>query len=260
METILDGRAKTESAVLALGMFDGLHIGHRVLLRKAKALAKAANAPLVACTFVKHPLEMIAPEKAPTLLTTFEERVQLMDKLGVDILYAVPFDREMMNQLPECYVGELVRHFHPTDMVCGYNHNFGKGGSGTPALLTVLGGALDFRTFIVPHITFEGRDVSSSIIRELLSQGDVKAARQLLLRPYRRMGVAVEQENGMCSISMPPNGKQTVPVGHYRVLATVNGKTFPSVLTIRQQESGGCAVPVKVDRYAQVQIDFLSQC
>ena len=142
MQTVLDGKYQAQSSVVALGMFDGVHIGHQVLLQKAKALAAQHGVPLVVCTFVQHPLTLIAPEKAPAMLTTLDERAAQMEALGVDVLYAQPFTKRIMTMPPEDYVGQLVRHFHPVAVVCGYNHTFGQGGKGTPALLSALGAAL----------------------------------------------------------------------------------------------------------------------
>lgn len=139
MQTVLDGRYAADRSVVALGMFDGVHIGHQVLLKKGRALADRQGVPLVACTFMDHPLQLIAPDKCPPMLTTFDERVRLMESLGVDVFYAMPFDRSVMDMPPEDYVGHLVRQFHPTDVVCGYNHTFGKKGGGTPALLGSAG-------------------------------------------------------------------------------------------------------------------------
>ena len=144
MKVILNGKHSEESSVLALGMFDGVHIGHQVLLERARTLHMRYGAPVVVCTFARHPMELIAPEKAPRLLTTLEERISLISHAGADVFFAMPFDEQMRDQPPECYVGELVRRLHPKAIVCGYNHSFGAGGSGSPALLQALGAALGF--------------------------------------------------------------------------------------------------------------------
>lgn len=241
MEIILDGKYKADASVVALGMFDGVHIGHQVLLKKAVALAKAAKAPLVACTFVNHPMTLIAPEKAPPLLSTFDERARLLEAMGVDVLYALPFDRAMMNQPPECYVGELVRRFHPTDVVCGYNHSFGQKGGGTPALLEVLGGALGFCTSVVPKITLGGLDVSSTAIRDRLAKGDVKGARALLGRPYSRRAAAEPLGKGLCRLTLTPDGKQDVGEGRYRALLETAQKRLPVTLKVDREGQTLCS-------------------
>ena len=206
MQTVLDGRYAADRSVVALGMFDGVHIGHQVLLKKGRALADRQGVPLVACTFMDHPLRLIAPDRCPPMLTTFDERVRLMENLGVDVLYAMPFDRSVMDMPPEDYVGHLVRQFHPTDVVCGYNHTFGRKGGGTPALLAALGGALGFAASVVPKITLEGQEVSSTAIRGWLRQGDAARARALLGRaPGRTLGAvhAAQWQAGRAQGDLP---------------------------------------------------------
>lgn len=216
MRIVTDGKALLEKSVLALGMFDGLHIGHRVLLERARVLAKRSHVPLVVCTFTEHPLTLIAPEKCPPSLTTLEEKASLMEKLGVDLLYAQPFTEEMRQMPPEVYVGELIRRFHPVDVVCGYNHTFGKDGSGTSAFLAALGDALGFHTHVVPQVTLEGQEVSSSRIRQALAQGKASEAAQLLGRPYE-IRVEACQEEGLVRLKQE-NGKQWLAQGSYRCL------------------------------------------
>lgn len=222
MEIVLNGKAFAEKSVIALGMFDGVHIGHKVLLERARVLANREKCPLIVCTFQQHPMELLCPEKAPKLLTTPEERQQALEAMGADMFFALPFDRETAEMPPECYVGELVRRFHPAYVVCGYNHHFGKDGSGSPALLEVLGGALGFQTSIVPQITLDGRAVSASDIRLRLEQGDAGAAARLLGRPYARRGTLTAQGRLLLA-----DLKQPVQDGKYRCRLTVGERKLP---------------------------------
>lgn len=237
MQIILDGKYTTDRSVVALGMFDGVHLGHRVLLQRGAALARHAGVPLVVSTFQEHPLQVIAPEKCPPQLTTFEERAKLMEELGVDVLYAMPFDSEIMSMPPEDYVGHLVRRFHPTDVVCGYNHTFGRKGEGKPALLQFLGDALGFATSIVPKITLEGREVSSTAIREHLAHGMVHEARMLLNRPYE---LTAEKTGELWRFAQ--ESKQKPMAGDYRVLVKADGKIRPAVARILTDGSVRCAL------------------
>lgn len=243
MQIILDGKYQAEKSVVALGMFDGVHIGHQVLLRKARALADERRVPLVACTFAQHPLALISPEKAPALLTTPEERAAQLEALGVDVLYAQPFDEELMHMLPEEYVGQLVRHFHPSAVVCGYNHTFGRNGSGTPALLGVLGGALGFDTVAVPQITLNGQEVSSTAVRSALGEGNARRAWQLLGRPYEQQAVAQKEDGGMCRLTLSQEGKQPLPAGTYRILWDDGNRRLPAVLHLESNCDGWCLLP-----------------
>lgn len=237
MRIVTDGKAAFDKAVLALGMFDGVHIGHQVLLERAKVLAKRSNVPLVACTFTDHPLSLIAPDKCPPMLSTPEERASVLEEMGVDLLFAQPFTEEMRQMPPEVYVGELIRRFHPVDVVCGYNHTFGKGGAGTSAFLAALGDALGFRTQVVPQVTLEGADVSSSAIRAALSSGEVAKAVRLLGRPYQMGGHLVCTEASPVAFIQEDARKQQPAPGKYRCLLVCGEslKTWPCMVVVTEE-------------------------
>ena len=259
MQIILDQAFQTERSVVALGMFDGVHIGHRVLLERAATLAKRHHAPLVVCTFQEHPLKVIAPDKCPPQLTTFEERCQLMESLGVDVLCAMPFSQETMDMPPEDYVGHLVRRFHPAAVVCGYNHTFGRKGEGTPALLEVLGGALGFETSVVPNITLEGSEVSSSAIRRHIQQGALAQARKLLARPYACQAQLLSREGMYCRFRPTEAGKQVVPKGSYRVFCSDMNRAYPAVMQVAAAGEAVCILPEKAPLGTEVCLQFWTE-
>lgn len=238
MRIVTDGKAACEKAVLVLGMFDGVHIGHRVLLDRARVLAKRSNAPLVACTFTTHPLALIAPDRCPPMLTTFAEKAALLEAAGVDLLFAQPFTEEMRQMPPEVYVGELVRRFHPVDVICGYNHTFGKNGAGTSAFLAALGDALGFRTQVVPQVTLNGAEVSSSMIRAALNEGNAAKAAQLLGRPYQLNGQWRYDETKRGAFHPENANKQQLAAGRYRCLLKCEA----------MQKSLPCVVKVEMDK------------
>ncbi len=247
MRIVTDGKAVFERSVLALGMFDGVHIGHRVLLERAKVLAKRSNVPLVACTFTEHPLSLVAPDHCPPMLTTLQERAALLEEAGVDLLFAQPFTEEMRQMPPEVYVGELMRRFHPVDVVCGYNHTFGKGGAGTSAFLAALGDALGFRTQVVPQVTLEGAEVSSSAIRNALKAGQASQAAMLLGRPYQLTAQLLPRENGAYKLYFAQDGKQQLAVKTYRCLMQMeNGKRFPCAVKCHSDGSAALQLPIAV--------------
>ena len=186
MKVCMDETTHTQASVVALGMFDGVHAGHQVLLRRARKLADMYGVPLVVQTFAQHPLCQIAPERCPPQLTTYAERLACLEKTGVDILYAPPFTTEMRDMPPEDFIGHLVRRWHPRAVVVGFNYTFGRGGEGTPALLHMVGHALGFETSIVPEIRIDGISVSSTHIRRLLAEGNTAVARAYLGRAYTR--------------------------------------------------------------------------
>ena len=260
MQIITDEKYIADQSVVALGMFDGVHIGHRVLLQRAAFLAREKGVPLIVCTFLEHPLQLIAPEKCPPMLATFEERNALMEEMGVDVLVAQPFTKETMDMLPEEYVGHLVRRFHPTDVVCGYNHTFGKKGQGTPALLDALGAALGFAVSIVPKITYEDSDVSSTVIRELIKNGDVDIAARMLQRPYRLDAHMLSRENGVCRLQLMNDGKQRPAAGRYRAACTDGKRRYPAVVRFMDDSMAEMKLPDRCALDKDVQLHLLVNC
>lgn len=243
MQISLDGQAKTEQSVLALGMFDGVHIGHEVLLQRAKALAKQRHVPLVACTFTTHPMQLIHPDQSPPMLTTLDERACRMEALGVDILCAQPFDRKVMDTPPEEYIAGLCRQFHPLFVVVGYNYSFGRKGEGTPELLRALGGVFGYTAEVVPQITLNGAEVSASVIRRLLGEGRVREAREMLHAPYQRLATVAAHCKAGYRLHMAPSGKQDVPSGAYWITLGDGKRLYPATLVVEREGEGYVQLP-----------------
>jgi FAD synthase len=243
MRIVLDGSIGAQASVVALGMFDGVHVGHRVLLDKAKALSLRHAVPMVVQTFAQHPLALLDPPKHPPLLTTPEERAALVEAAGADIFSADAFTPNVRDMPPADFVGHLVRRWKPKAVVVGFNYSFGRHGAGTPALLQALGDALGFETVVVPAIRVGASPVSATRIREQLAQGDARQARRLLGRPYQREVRLVAHVGNRLELRLLDNGKQSVGRGCYRVLLCVQGKQYPA---LAYSKAGGritCVVP-----------------
>lgn len=176
---------QTEASVLALGMFDGVHLGHQALLKQARVLADRYGVPMVVMTFDRHPLSLIAPDAAPPMLTTAQERMALIESQGADIVCVLPFTPEVRDIAPEAFVKLLADRWHPRAVVIGFNYNFGKHGKGTTETMKELGSAAGFETVVVPEVQLDGQTVSSTRIRRLLAEGNETEASRLLGRPLR---------------------------------------------------------------------------
>ncbi len=174
--------------VLVLGMFDGVHRGHQALLMRGDELAQEMVYPLAGCSFEPHPLQVLAPEKAPPLLTTLTEKARIMQTFGVDGLCITTFNRARADQSPEDFMDELGRVYAPVVVVCGFNFTFGKGGAGNGKVLREYGKKHGFRTVVVPEVIVEGATVSSTRIRGLLAQGDIPMVNRLLGHAYAMAG------------------------------------------------------------------------
>lgn len=183
MRICADDGIQTKASVLVLGMFDGVHLGHQALMKRARALADELSVPMVVMTFDRHPLSLITPNKVPPMLTTAQERLRLFEAQGADIACVFPFTEEVRDITPEQFVQWLAERWHPKAVVIGYNYNFGKFGAGTPDAMRKLGEAAGFETIVVPEVTVDGEAVSSTRIRQLLTKGDTAEARRLLGHP-----------------------------------------------------------------------------
>lgn len=174
----------TPPCVLVLGMFDGVHQGHRALLDAGKTIAAQNNLPLCVCTFDPHPLEVLRPQQAPKRLTTSAEQACVMEKAGVHLLYVIPFRHEVAKEPPQLFLEQLQRAFRPVCVVCGFNYTFGFRGEGDGELLRTYGATHGFAVKIVPAVYLGNEPISSTRIRKALASGDIAEANHLLGSPY----------------------------------------------------------------------------
>jgi len=171
--------------VVTIGAFDGIHLAHQELLRCVRERATREKAASVAITFDPHPLRVLAPQKAPKLLTPPPVRLELIERSGIDRLLILPFNRDFSLWPPEKFVEEvLVKTLGAIAVVVGDNFRFGYRAAGTPAMLAELGERYGFETQVLPSIQVRGMPVSSSQIRRLLDEGEISLANRLLGRPF----------------------------------------------------------------------------
>ena len=191
-------------SALTIGNFDGVHFGHRRILRRLKAIAEERGWKPSVLTFDPHPTRIVAPERAPHLITSPGRRCELMREEGIEQVLILPFTRELALLTPEEFVGRLlVDRLGARAVLVGDNFRFGHSQAGNIRVLAELGQRLGFETEIVPAIACRGRVVSSSGIRELILAGRVSLAARLLQHPY---GVEGEVVSGR-----GVGSKQTVP-------------------------------------------------
>lgn len=171
-----------KSAVLALGMFDGVHIGHRALISRAAEIARETGADCVVCTFDRHPRSVIFPGSEPAPLTTTQEQLAIFSELGADAALIKPFTRELAGVEAGEFMESLVRHTRATALVCGRDYSFGRGGRGDPELLARMASGFGFRLEVLDYVMDEGDVVSSTLIRSLIARGDTRRAMKLLGR------------------------------------------------------------------------------
>jgi riboflavin kinase/FMN adenylyltransferase len=185
--------AELGPTVVTVGMFDGVHRGHRVLLDRVAAEAAARGLPAGAVTFDRHPLEVLRPGSQPPLLTTLDRKVALLGEAGMDFVLVLAFTQELSMVTAEAFAtGVLLDGLHARAVVVGENFRFGHKAAGDAALLAALGRPLGVEVVAVALRADGGEPLSSTRIRAELARGDVGAAARLLGRPYAVDGVVVE--------------------------------------------------------------------
>ncbi|GAB3631292.1 bifunctional riboflavin kinase/FAD synthetase [Microbacterium shaanxiense] len=181
-------------SAVAIGKFDGVHAGHRAVIERLKADAAASGARAVAVTFDRNPLALLRPEICPENVVSVERKLALLGELGLDATLLLTFDRALASRTPEQFVEEfLVAALHVSTVLVGRDFRFGRGGAGTPELLAELGPTYGFTVDVVDDVYLDDseRRVSSSWIRELLAEGDVRTAGDVLGRPVDVRGEVV---------------------------------------------------------------------
>ncbi|BEU87559.1 bifunctional riboflavin kinase/FAD synthetase [Selenomonas sp. TAMA-11512] len=192
-----------KNLVIALGTFDGIHLGHQSVIRKAVNLARATKGMSMAFTFSDHPLLTIRPSFAPQKLRDNEEKARIMESLGLDILMNVAFHKDFASISPDGFLRFLEQHFAPRYLVVGPNYTFGFRGVGDGAFLQEHSSSYGFETIICPPVEVNGEIVSSSRIRGLVVRGQLDEANALLGRPVSYAGIVIHGEARGRSIGFP---------------------------------------------------------
>jgi riboflavin kinase/FMN adenylyltransferase len=225
-------------SAVALGAFDGIHLGHRAILGTAVTQARHDKLRALACTFDRHPMEVLQPDRAPLPITTLEERLELIAETGIDTTVVIPFTPAVAGIEAQTFVRDvLVGTLKARAIVVGFNHRFGRGARGDAKLLEALAATLGFRAHIVPALMVDGVAVSSSEIRAALQRGDLPDAARLLGRPYSIRGEVVRGAGRGRTLGFPTANVKTdrplgLPVGVYVCRLTVGGRQHQAVVNV----------------------------
>jgi phosphoribosyl 1,2-cyclic phosphate phosphodiesterase len=180
------------TSVLAIGNFDGIHLGHQAILRATVECARALNAVSTALTFDPSPRKVLRPESAPPRLSTNAQRMEWFNVMGLEAVVVLPFTLDLARLSPGEFVEQiLVRDLHVKAVLVGENFRFGHKQGGDVKLLTELGAIHGFDVVIVPPVVYRGEVVSSTIIRREVAEGDVSHAARLLGRPFALTGEVI---------------------------------------------------------------------
>jgi riboflavin kinase / FMN adenylyltransferase len=230
--------ASWQHPVLALGNFDGLHRGHLKIIERVRRVAGERAATAVVMTFDPHPPRIVRPDKAPPLLMTRAQRLEALDRAGVDGVAIVRFTRELSRWEPEAFVrAVLVEWLRVSEVWVGANFLFGRDRAGNFSMLRALGASYGFRAEKIDPVRYKEFVVSSTRIRRLISEGRVDEAGALLGHPYSIDGVVVAGESRGHALGYPTANLRTdnelvPPDGVYATTVRLDGVIYPSITNI----------------------------
>jgi riboflavin kinase/FMN adenylyltransferase len=200
-------------AIIALGNFDGFHLGHQAVAGEAIAWAKSEGRPAIVATFDPHPVRFFKPDAAPFRLTTLDQRQELFAAAGADAMLVFAFDAELASTTAEDFMARLlVDRLGAAGVVTGEDFTFGKGRGGNIELLKTRGAELGLSSRAVGPVLEGGEVVSSSRIREALKTGDCETAARLLTRPFAIRGIVQHGDKVGRTIGFPT---ANLPLGNY---------------------------------------------
>ncbi len=237
---------------LAIGVFDGAHLGHQAVIGTAARDAQAAGGTAVVVTFDPHPAKILRPQENKRLLTATQHKIALIRALGVSHLLVLRFDREFAATPPEEFVRQLASAAQPLREICvGQEWSFGKDRAGNLALLQKLGAELDFRVVGVEPITADGTIVSSTAIRRAIEAGDFATATKMLGREYTILGTVETGQQLGRSIGFPTanlsaHSEQFPPNGVYAAEALLEGKSLRGVINLGVRPTVDSGMPKRV--------------
>lgn len=250
--------ARPKNAVVTIGNFDGVHVGHQELLRRVAAHAASIGGTAVAVTFRPHPFFVIRPTEAAHLLNTYEEKLELLAHYGADLIVEQPFSREFSNTQPGEFVDKfLVEGLGAKVLYLGYDFAFGKEREGSVEVLKKLAVERGIEIYVVPALEIDGKVVSSSLIRQALDAGDMSLAARCLGRPFFLRGLVWRGEGRGRTIGIPTANLQTEnrrypKVGVYATRTLWRGNWYGSISNIGYNptfKGDGTDLPLKIETH-----------
>jgi riboflavin kinase / FMN adenylyltransferase len=234
---------------LAIGVFDGVHLGHQAVIRQAVEAARKSGGSSVVLTFHPHPVRVLRPNDAPRLLTSTQHKQQLIERLGIDAFLIQEFSLAFARTKPEEFIHRLVQSSNQLKTICvGEGWSFGANRSGGVSLVRTLAESYHFQLQDIVPFAVDGQIVSSTRIREAIEQGDFPLAERLLGRAFTILGTVVEGSHlgrklGYPTANLRAHNEQFPPNGVYALTALHRGTEYGGVANIgirpTIQESGG---------------------
>ncbi|NTV13202.1 MAG: bifunctional riboflavin kinase/FAD synthetase [Desulfobulbaceae bacterium] len=232
---------KPRNTFVTIGNFDGVHLGHQMLFSEVVGKAYRHQGVSIAITFDPHPLQVVRPQFGLKLISTFEQKVELVQMANLDILIVLPFTPELAATPADLFIARLLQQVGVTELVVGYDYAFGKGRQGDIPFLKEQGQKHGFAVSVVEAYYVDNMLASSTKIRELVTQGRMREVRKLLGRYYQIRGeVKMGKKRGGAELGFPTANLHIAPEdlcpkhGVYVTQVTYGGKCYGGVLNIGQ--------------------------
>jgi riboflavin kinase/FMN adenylyltransferase len=240
---------------LAIGVFDGVHLGHQQIIRQTVSDAHGHGALPLVVTFDKHPSAIVAPDRVPPQIYSRSQKLRAIEALGAEALLEIPFNKTFSEKSGEEFIRELARDFGTSHSICvGAGFVFGSKRSGNVALLKKLGAELHFQVHGMAELALDGKTVSSTRIREAIRGGNLDAAGQRLGRPYAICGRIVEGDRLGRQLGFPTANLDTTnlvlpPHGVYAASTMVNGQFYRVALNIGTRPTVAAGPQLRVEAH-----------
>ncbi|MFH1360080.1 MAG: bifunctional riboflavin kinase/FAD synthetase [Candidatus Omnitrophota bacterium] len=231
-------KQKFQRPVVAIGVFDGLHRGHQFLIRKVIKRAKSIKGTSMAMTFFPHPVHVLKPKAYLPFLVSLEHRLKLIENLGIDVCIVIDFTKKFSRLSPKSFLEKyLVKGIRPQEVFVGQDFHFGKKRLGDWQLLQKLGRARGFKVTSIAPIKSNGRMISSTRIRQIITQGNIELAARLLGRPVSVFGRVKRGDRrgknlGYPTANIDPFREVIPPCGVYLVKIEIKRKFFVGIANV----------------------------
>ena len=250
-----DNAAIARPTVLTLGVFDGLHLGHQLIMKTVVDRARAINAVPTVITFEPHPRAVLHPESAPPLLQTFDQKIEALSVLGIEQAIVIHFDSAFSRIHAEDFLRDVVvDRLHAKEVYLGHGFFFGNNREGNIDLLRRASEKLGFLSDEVPEVRLRGKRIGSTVIRELLLNGRVNLARRMLGRPYGVEGPVARGDArgvglGFPTANVQPHNRVIPRRGVYVTATLIEGQWRRSVTNIGVRPTFGDALASSVETH-----------
>jgi riboflavin kinase/FMN adenylyltransferase len=258
----IESLPKFKNAVLTVGTYDGVHLGHKFILNRLQYLAEEINGVSILLTFLPHPRLVLYPHIPLFLISTLEEKLELLAKIGIDHVVIMPFTAEFASIDAEEYISKiLVENFHPSYIVVGYDHRYGKDRRGDMHLLQHYAEQFHYKVEEIPAQTIDDISVSSTKVRQAVMDGNIIDANALLAHPYNIKGLVVHGDKlgrtiGFPTANIAVSKHKLVPaLGVYACIVEVDDEKYMGALSISYRPTVTDSRDLRIEVYI---LDFES--